>query len=503
MGKYQSFTENYSDVLKGIPIVQLAAYKVLHEGLLGTLGKLGAAGLGAYGLYNYGGDAANWIGQHVNQSLGDTLGNWHQAGKEWTQDNWAGQKLGLGGDEAANRRDYQSSLDANSKMVDDAYDNGVKQLNSERVNSGMSDAEYQQRLQQLETQKIEGKANAERIATQHMNSEAAKNGRSTTAYMPEYQAYSGGSSMSGEGINPPQPTAEKQPAQQNQSTNPSTPASNPTTDFNSAMTKAGGAKNAFLADKQAVQLQQQQTGEGTPGRPFAKADDNFNSAMQNAGNAKNAFLDNKQAVQLQQQQTGEGNIPTAEQKQNLPGSEYWSQNKQNESTAAMNNATAQKTPTPQPEVKPAANSTPAAPAPKPDVATNNTQPPAAAPNPQAEKNKFIEDQLGSLEQKVNEYDNKTGPTMKTPSPAHATRINDTVNNTMSGNLRTTPSPFSSPSNSSNQPSVAEQVGNQVKNTAIHTGVNTAIRKAASSLTPQPKPPTNNGYGQGKQGQYTG
>ena len=126
--KLHSFTENYNDCIKGLPIVQVAAYRVLQEGLLGTLGKIGAAGLGAYGLYNYGGDIANAVGNFGREHGMDWLGNagdkaaeMHQAGKEWTQDTWAGKKLGLGGDEAVDRRNYQSSLDANTQMVNNKY----------------------------------------------------------------------------------------------------------------------------------------------------------------------------------------------------------------------------------------------------------------------------------------------------------------------------------------------------------------------------------------------
>ena len=111
------------------------------------------------------------------------------------------------------------------------------------------------------------------------------------------------------------------------------------------------------------------------------------------------------------------------------------------------------------------------------------------------KNAFLEQPKTPSAQSVTQSNTNTPQQAPTPQKDVA------ANNTTPTPVKTPPVHVPTPSTA---PSVASQVGNQLKNTAIFMGVNGAVRKAVSSVNSQSKPkPTNNGYGQGKHGQYMG
>lgn len=444
MAKKHSFTSNYNDCLKGFPITQLAAYKVLHEGLLGTLGKLGAAGLGAYGLYNYGGDVANAVGNFGREHGMDWLGNAgdkaaeiHQAGKEWTQDSWLGRQVGLGGVDAKNRQLVNDTGQEFLTQSKDAIDSEKNALRQQAAAGKLTPQELDTQLKGVDKRYSEAALR---------QGEAARD-----AYWQK--PFAGDSRHPGvkPTVEPAQPAAEKQPA-------PATPK----------------------PDQPAPQSKSNTTQPTPP--PVEKTPE------QNFGAAKKAFLDSKQNMNAAQGVgSATNNVSTQQAASNF---QQFSKTAQGVGSAVNNVSTAQQN-------------------------MNAAQGVGGAVRDYSARQKGIED---IIDTGINGPNNPKASTPQSEQPVTNTTtqshspvvnggsnntVNNSVNNTMSGKLRTTPSPFSSPSNSSSQPSVAEQVGNQAKNTAIHMGVNTAFRKAASSLTPQPKPPTNNGYGQGKQGQYTG
>ena len=185
-----SFTKNFNSCVAGFPIASVAAHMILHEGLIKDIGKIALPVAALAGLYNYGDDAADWIGDHINKDVGDKLGDWHRAGKEWTQDTWLGQQAGLGGDEAADRRYYTGQYNTNMAYAANDYNNRMAALNNQRVNgdaSGrmMTDEEYQKQKTQIDQDFAARKSRAGNLAYNDTIAHAQQNGRSVPAWKPD------------------------------------------------------------------------------------------------------------------------------------------------------------------------------------------------------------------------------------------------------------------------------------------------------------------------------
>ena len=280
--KLHSFTENYNDCIKGLPIVQVAAYRVLQEGLLGTLGKIGAAGLGAYGLYNYGGDAANWIGQHVNQNLGDKLGDLHQNAVQGIKSSSVGQMTGLG-----NKDDVWASelRDQHTKDFD-------AKINAVAANNSLTPEARQQQINDLTQQKANA-TNWDNIRGEMGDIRAqSKNAQAQLAASQE--AY-----QSSRGSSPSQPTT--QPAAGN--LQQETPSQN-----------YDVSKEANISSRTGQPLQPNAnnpnfdpTGSPTGGQTLDQV--KMNNAMTTAGNAKNAFLEQPKTPSAQSVTQSNTNTP--------------------------------------------------------------------------------------------------------------------------------------------------------------------------------------------------
>lgn len=185
-----SFTKNFNSCVAGFPIASVAAHMVLHEGIIKDIGKIALPAAALAGLYNYGDDAAEWVGDHINKDVGDKLGDWHRAGKEWAQDTWLGQKAELGGDEAADRRYYTGQYNTNMAYAANDYANKMAALNNQRVNGDangqmMSDEEYQKQKAQIDQDFAARKSRAGNLAYNDTIAHAQQNGRSVPAWKPD------------------------------------------------------------------------------------------------------------------------------------------------------------------------------------------------------------------------------------------------------------------------------------------------------------------------------
>lgn len=346
-----SFTKNFNSCVAGFPIASVAAHMILHEGLIKDIGKIALPAAALAGLYNYGDDAAEWIGDHINKDVGDKLGDWHRAGKEWTQDTWLGQKAGLGGDEAADRRYYTGQYNTNMAYAANDYNNRMAALNNQRVNgdaSGrmMTDEEYQKQKAQIDQDFAARKSRAGNLAYNDTIAHAQQNGRSVPAWKPDERngffdqnsKASGGDLHQAErdsGIAQHNAAVERNPGEGYVS--PNMQAKQPLTaqsidqqraeyekqkdQFNASMNRAGQAKSRFLDDKTHREGILQTATQGAADQirtatndfaEYGKQRDQFNTSMNRAGQAKSAFLANQAERKISGDMTGDGTyVPNA------------------------------------------------------------------------------------------------------------------------------------------------------------------------------------------------
>ena len=257
-----SFTKNFNSCVAGFPIASVAAHMVLHEGIIKDIGKIALPAAALAGLYNYGDDAAEWVGDHINKDVGDKLGDWHRAGKEWTQDTWLGQKAGLGGDEAADRRYYTGQYNTNMAYAANDYANKMAALNNQRVNGDangqmMSDEEYQKQKAQIDQDFAARKSRAGNLAYNDTIAHAQQNGRSVPAWKPDERNgfFDQNSKASGGDLH--QAERDSGIAQQNANYEAQK------NQFNASMNRAGQAKSAFLANQAERKISGDMTGDGT------------------------------------------------------------------------------------------------------------------------------------------------------------------------------------------------------------------------------------------------
>lgn len=257
-----SFTENFNNCVNGFPIASVAAHMVLHEGLIKDIGKVALPVALAAGLYNYGDDAAEWIGNNINKDVGDKLGDWHKAGKEWTQDTWLGQKAGLGGDEAVDRRYYTDQYNKNMAYAANDYNARMAELNNQRVNGDanghmMTDEEFQKRKAQIDQGFSDRRTRAGQLAYDDTIANAQKNGRSAASWTPDERSGYFGKNSNASGGDLHKTERDSGLAQYNANYDAQK------NQFNASMNRAGQSKSAFLANQTERNISGNMTGDGT------------------------------------------------------------------------------------------------------------------------------------------------------------------------------------------------------------------------------------------------